>query len=128
MPYPKVAIVFCTGCRWGLRASWYAQELLQTFGDSLAEIALVPGPSGQFQVLCYASQEQEATDSGNTIWDRRRDNGFPDSKYLKQAVKATLFADSGPALGAHIARAAPAALLKAPAEPLQHCDDCVGDT
>ncbi len=37
-------------CRWFLRAGWYAQELLSTFGQDLGEVALVPGTGGVFQV------------------------------------------------------------------------------
>ena len=32
---PRIEIEYCTGCRWGLRAGWVAQELLVTFEAEL---------------------------------------------------------------------------------------------
>jgi len=37
----RVTILYCTQCNWLLRAGWMAQELLQTFADSLGEVAPV---------------------------------------------------------------------------------------
>lgn len=51
MPYPKISIVFCTKCKWNLRSAWYLQELLQTFGDNLGEVSLIPGESGEFKII-----------------------------------------------------------------------------
>lgn len=76
-PRPRIAITYCTQCNWMLRAAWMAQELLSTFGQDLAEIALVPGTGGIFVV----------TLDGQTIWDRKADGGFPDAKVLKQRVR-----------------------------------------
>ena len=38
---PRITITYCTGCNWLLRAGWMAQELLQTFGQDLSEVALI---------------------------------------------------------------------------------------
>jgi selenoprotein W-related protein len=76
-PRPRIAITYCTQCNWMLRAAWMAQELLSTFGQDLAEIALVPGTGGIFVV----------TLDGRTIWDRKADGGFPEAKVLKQRVR-----------------------------------------
>ncbi len=46
MPTPRVAIEYCTQCRWLLRAGWVAQELLTTFAEELGEVALKPGQGG----------------------------------------------------------------------------------
>lgn len=35
-PQAALAIEYCTGCRWLLRAAWMAQELLTTFEKELA--------------------------------------------------------------------------------------------
>ena len=43
---PRVAITYCTQCRWLLRAGWMAQELLTTFDTELGEVALIPGTGG----------------------------------------------------------------------------------
>ena len=48
-PKSRVAIEYCTQCRWLARASWLAQELLSTFEDNLGHVALVPG-SGVFVI------------------------------------------------------------------------------
>ena len=74
---PRVAITYCTQCQWLLRAAWMAQELLQTFGDDLGEVALIPGTGGIFTV----SVDNEL------IWDRKEKQGFPEAKVLKQLVR-----------------------------------------
>ena len=43
---PRIAIRYCTQCRWLLRAAWLAQELLSTFGTELGEVSLAPGTGG----------------------------------------------------------------------------------
>ena len=67
---PRVAITYCTQCRWLLRAGWVAQELLTTFTTDLGEVALVPGTGGVFRV--------EVDDE--LLWDRTRDGGFPERR------------------------------------------------
>lgn len=74
---PRIAITYCTQCNWMLRAAWMAQELLSTFGQDLAEVALLPGTGGIFVI----------TLDGQTIWDRKDDSGFPEAKMLKQRVR-----------------------------------------
>ncbi len=76
-PMPRVAITYCRQCNWLLRAAWMAQELLSTFAEDLAEVALVPGTGGAFAI----------TLGGETLWERKRDGGFPDIKTLKQLVR-----------------------------------------
>ncbi|UWU14274.1 SelT/SelW/SelH family protein [Rhizobium sullae] len=73
----RVTILYCTQCNWLLRAGWMAQELLHTFSDSLAEVALVPGTGGNFEIRV----------NGDLIWERNRDGGFPGPKELKQRVR-----------------------------------------
>lgn len=77
MNKPKITIRYCNGCRWLLRAAWYAQELLSTFPDELGEVALAPGTSGTFRI--------EVAD--HVLWCRERDGGFPEIKELKQRVR-----------------------------------------
>ncbi|WP_418901647.1 SelT/SelW/SelH family protein [Terripilifer ovatus] len=50
MTPPRIAITFCTQCQWRLRAAWMAQELLQTFGANLGEVALLPASNGRFEI------------------------------------------------------------------------------
>ncbi len=88
---PRIVITYCTQCQWLLRAAWMAEELLSTFTEDLAEVALPPPTGGTF-IIAY---------DGETIWDRKRDGGFPDAKMLKQLVRDRL--DPGRDLG-HIDR------------------------
>ncbi|MCP8896650.1 SelT/SelW/SelH family protein [Shinella daejeonensis] len=74
---PRVSILYCTQCNWLLRAGWMAQELLSTFSDSLAEVALIPGTGGSFEIRVDET----------LIWERKRDGGFPGAKELKQRVR-----------------------------------------
>ncbi|WP_028079417.1 SelT/SelW/SelH family protein [Solimonas soli] len=73
----RVVIEYCPRCRWLLRAAWTAQELLTTFENELAEVALRPADSGVFRV--YLDDELLA--------DRKRDGGFADLPALKQAIR-----------------------------------------
>lgn len=79
---PHVAIAYCTGCRWMLRAAYYAQELLHTFDSELKSVSLVPckDPAGTFVV-----QVGEIV-----LWDRTVQGGFPETKELKQLVRDQL--------------------------------------
>jgi selenoprotein W-related protein len=74
---PRVAIHYCTQCNWLLRSAWMAQELLQTFGQALSEVALIPDTGGRFEI---------AVDE-TVIWERKRDGGFPGPKELKQRMR-----------------------------------------
>jgi selenoprotein W-related protein len=88
---PRITITYCTQCQWLLRAAWMAQELLSTFGEDLAEVALLPATGGAFQIAY----------DGDLLWERKRDGGFPDVKTLKQLVRDRL--DPGRDLG-HVDR------------------------
>ena len=74
---PRIVITYCTQCQWLLRAAWMAQELLQTFGPDLGEVALVPGTGGVFTIRL----------DDEIIWDRAAQEGFPEAKMLKQLVR-----------------------------------------
>ncbi|WP_187968689.1 SelT/SelW/SelH family protein [Aquibium microcysteis] len=82
---PVIRITYCTQCQWLLRAAWMAQELLSTFGADLGEVALVPGTGGVFEITC----------DGVTIWERKRDGGFPEAKVLKQKVRDVVWPERG---------------------------------
>jgi selenoprotein W-related protein len=74
---PRVEIRYCTKCRFILRASWLAQELLMTFGDRLGAVALVPGSGGVFEVQL----------GGEVIFSRDSAGRFPESRELKQLIR-----------------------------------------
>lgn len=74
---PRLAILFCPGCRWQTRAAWMAQEFLNTFVDALGEVALVPAASGVFEIQL----------DGECLHSRQRDGGFPEPKPIKQMIR-----------------------------------------
>ncbi|KAJ5219339.1 uncharacterized protein N7498_001438 [Penicillium cinerascens] len=87
---PRIAIQFCTQCRWMLRAAYFAQELLSTFSTDLGEVALVPVTGGVFTVTIWhagPSASGEAAAQETLLWDRKRDGGFPEVKALKSMVR-----------------------------------------
>ena len=74
---PRIVITYCTQCRWLLRATWLAQELLTTFTTDVGELALQPGVGGVFRV---AVDEE-------VLWDRKIEGGFPDLGPLKRMIR-----------------------------------------
>ncbi|KAI9706176.1 MAG: hypothetical protein M1820_004937 [Bogoriella megaspora] len=102
---PRIAITYCTQCKWLLRAAYFAQELLSTFGTMVGEIALIPATGGIFTVRLYYEPEKpehsatsvssaiesmetaegtgDASNQGDVatqevlIWDRKAEGGFP---------------------------------------------------
>lgn len=76
-PGSRVEITYCTQCRWLLRASWLASELLTSFGTDLDEVALRPGTGGVFRVQV----------GDDVVWDRAVDGGVPELADLKRVVR-----------------------------------------
>jgi selenoprotein W-related protein len=54
-----------------------AQELLTTFVDDLAEVALVPGTGGVFDIRL----------DGELLFSRKEAGRFPEAKEVKQLVR-----------------------------------------
>lgn len=73
----KVEIIYCSQCRWLLRAAWMSQELLSTFDQELTSLTLIPGTGGIFEIRV----------NKQLVWSRKEKNGFPDIKELKQLVR-----------------------------------------
>lgn len=95
----------------------FAQELLSTFSTSLGEVALQPSTGGTFTVtITTPSSDPSASLTTTTLWDRKTDGGFPETKELKRRVRDVI--DPGRDLG-HVDRnhARPAADVSAPAHP-----------
>ena len=72
----RVEIRYCTQCRWLMRATWIAQELLTTF-EEIAELALLPGTGGIFEVRA----------DGVLVWSREERGRFPELKELKLLIR-----------------------------------------
>ena len=77
MVSPRIEIHYCPKCRWLTRACWLAQELLTTFEEDLAEVALLPASSGTFDVRL----------DDELLFSRRAAGRFPEPKELKQAIR-----------------------------------------
>ncbi|KAK4547217.1 hypothetical protein LTR36_001439 [Oleoguttula mirabilis] len=84
---PRVAITYCTQCKWLLRAAYFGQELLSTFGTSIGEIALIPATGGIFTVYLTHKPDTASEAQQVLLWDRKAEGGFPETKILKQRVR-----------------------------------------
>ena len=74
----RVVIVYCTRCRWMLRAVWMAQELLTTFDQEVGEVALRPDHTGGvFEIYV----------EDTLLFSRAAAGEFPEIKELKQKVR-----------------------------------------
>ena len=72
-----VEIEYCSDCGWLPRASWLAQELLQTFeADGLA-VTLVPGRQGVFEVR----------NGFDTLFSRAAVERLPDPSEIKKMLR-----------------------------------------
>jgi selenoprotein W-related protein len=74
---PRISIEYCSRCRFILRATWMAQELLMTFADEIGEVALIPGQGGVFDVRV----------DGVLVFSKSVEGRFPEAGELKQLVR-----------------------------------------
>ena len=77
MRSPRVEIHYCTQCKFLLRASWLAQELLTSFEQELAEVTLVPSSGGILEIWL----------DGQAIFSNKVEDRFPDAKEIKRLVR-----------------------------------------
>lgn len=73
----RVEIIYCTKCKWLMRSTWIAQEILSTFDEELSEVALIPGTGGVFEIKV----------NGKILWCLKREGRFPDIKELKKLLR-----------------------------------------
>jgi selenoprotein W-related protein len=73
----RAEITYCNQCRWLLRAAWMAQELMSTFDQELATVALTKGTGGIFEIRL----------DDELLWSRKERGRFPEITELKQAVR-----------------------------------------
>ncbi|RMF13878.1 MAG: SelT/SelW/SelH family protein [Candidatus Dadabacteria bacterium] len=72
-----IRIRYCPRCNWLPRATWVAQELLQTFADDVGAVSLEPGEAGEFRILI----------GDDVVWDRRTEGPVPEIQALKRSVR-----------------------------------------
>ena len=77
MTAPRVEITYCTKCRFLLRASWMAQEILTTLADEIGEVVIRPGSGGIFEV----------TLDGEVIASNRDHAPMPDPADVKRTIR-----------------------------------------
>jgi selenoprotein W-related protein len=73
----RIEVEYCTKCKFLLRATWMAQELLTTFEQDVREVALVPGSGGIFEVSL----------DGKPIASNREGGPMPDVSEVKRLVR-----------------------------------------
>ncbi|WP_147204177.1 SelT/SelW/SelH family protein [Segetibacter aerophilus] len=75
---PTISIEYCPKCGWLLRAAYMAQEILTTFSEEVAAVALKPAVvSGTYSIFI---DEQ-------LVFDRKTMGRFPEVKELKQLIR-----------------------------------------
>ena len=82
---PNVAITYCVGCRWLLRAAYHGQELMSSFDEKINSLTLIPSrppnKGGAYQVVVTQSPELSSV-----LWDRFSEGRFPDTDELKERL------------------------------------------
>jgi selenoprotein W-related protein len=73
----RVEIIYCTRCKFLLRAAWLAQELLTTFESELEEVALRPGSGGVFEVRL----------NGDVVSTNANGGEIPDAGEVKRLLR-----------------------------------------
>ena len=80
MSKPGVVVEYCARCGFMLRAAWVAQELLKSFEDEVAEVALRPGGGGVFTVRL-----DEAP-----LFSNKEQGRFPEMRELRERLARAL--------------------------------------
>ncbi|KAL7547598.1 hypothetical protein ACHAWF_010913 [Thalassiosira exigua] len=80
-----VSIEYCSGCRWALRATWIASELLTTFADDPGLASVTVSPRGP--PLSEGGTFRISTSGGRVLWDRGAEGRFPEAKEVKRLVR-----------------------------------------
>ncbi len=73
----NVEIEYCAQCRFILRASWMAQEILMTFGENITNLNLKPSSGGVFTISL----------DGEILFSRKQEGRFPESREIKQMIR-----------------------------------------
>jgi selenoprotein W-related protein len=74
---PRVQILYCTRCKFLLRASWLAQEILSTFEAEIGEVALTPSSGGVLEISL----------EGEVLATNRNGGQMPDVAEVKRLLR-----------------------------------------
>ncbi len=83
MGKPRVVVEYCRRCGFLLRAAWVAQELLKTFEDEIAEVALRPDGGGIFAIRVDET----------LLFSNKVEGRFPELRELRERLAAALGSD-----------------------------------
>ena len=75
---PLISIEYCPKCGWMLRSAYMAQELLNTFTDTIKGVSLIPSETGGTFIISIDDV---------IIFDRKEMQRFPEIKELKRLVR-----------------------------------------
>lgn len=81
MDKATIEIYYCQKCNFTLRATWMASEILTSIGTDVASLTLHPDSKGRFTVTC----------NNKTIWDKKREGGFPKPSELKKLIQNCIY-------------------------------------
>ncbi len=79
----NVEIEYCEQCRFILRASWMAQEILMTFGENITTLCLKPSSGGVFTIRL----------NDEILFSKKEEGRFPESKEIKQMIRDKVLPD-----------------------------------
>jgi len=79
----NVEIEYCAQCRFILRASWMAQEILMTFGENIENLNLKPSSGGVFTIRL----------NDEILFSKKEEGRFPESKEIKQMIRDKVLPD-----------------------------------
>ena len=79
----NVEIEYCAQCRFILRASWMAQEILMTFGENIESLKLRPSSGGVFTIRL----------NDEIMFSKKEEGRCPDSKDIKQMIRDQILPD-----------------------------------
>ena len=79
----NVEIEYCAQCRFILRASWMAQEILMTFGENIESLSLKPSLGGVFTIRL----------NDEILFSKKEEGRFPESKEIKQMIRDRILPD-----------------------------------
>ena len=78
-----VEIEYCAQCRFILRATWMAQEILMTFGENIESLNLKPSSGGVFTIRL----------DDEILFSNKEEGRFPESKEIKQMIRDQILPD-----------------------------------